>query len=213
MELNTIILNLTYTLISLLIIIMLFWRFWFLRDPKRIPPKDKNLIISPADGKINEIIVSDIPKKEIRKGRFGKIDTLASDVSKEKYKLISIVMTPLDVHIQRAPIAGRVLYSRHTKGKFKNAIRDKIAIENEKNEILIHNEDLKIKVKVIQIAGALARRIISYVRNGQNIKKGERIGLINLGSQVSIIMPENIEIKVKIGERVRVGETILGKIN
>lgn len=195
-----------YIVITIIIIALLFWKLWFLRDPERATPQDKNLIISPADGRINEIVKSSVPVKEIRKGKLGKIDVLASDVAKD-YVVVSIMMTPMDVHIQRAPIKGIVKYSKHTPGKFANAMQDGIAINNEKNEILFEGDNYN--VKIVQIAGALARRIKSFVRKGQDVEKGERVGLINLGSQVSVIMPADVELKVKLGQRVTSGETVI----
>ncbi|MGM5482942.1 MAG: phosphatidylserine decarboxylase [Nanobdellota archaeon] len=199
----------TIMLLFILIILFffLFWRLWFLRNPKRkIPVGD--YIVSPADGRINKIITSDAKKTTIKKGTIGKINTLASEVS-EKYILINIVMTPLDVHFQRSPIQGEIKNIKYKKGKFKNAVKKEIAIENENNQILIEG---KQKVKVIQIAGFLARRINCFVKKNQKVKKGEVIGLINLGSQVSVILPYNSKIKVKKGQRVKAGESKLAKV-
>ncbi len=192
---------------ALLILFLLFWKFWFLRDPKRKIPKGNN-IVSPADGRINKIIVGNKWKQKINKGLMGRINTLAGDISKDYY-LINIVMTPFDVHIQRSPIEGKVESVKHTRGKFKNAVTKGVAIENEKNEILIAG---KVKVKVIQIAGAVARRIVCFVKKNQNLNKGERLGLINLGSQVSIIMPADVKLIAKEGQRVKAGETIIGEL-
>ncbi|MFW6014586.1 MAG: phosphatidylserine decarboxylase [Nanoarchaeota archaeon] len=192
---------------GLVVFFLLFWRFWFLRDPRRKIPSGNN-IISPADGKVNKIIRGTKWKQKINKGLMGKINTLAGEISKEYY-LVNIVMTPFDVHIQRAPIAGKVKKVKYTKGRFKNAVSSEIAIENENNEILIEG---RIKVKVIQIAGAVARRIICFVKKNQNLNKGERLGLINFGSQVSLIIPANVKLNIKKGQRVKAGETIIGEI-
>ncbi len=192
---------------ALFVLFLLFWKFWFLRDPKRKIPKGNN-IVSPADGRINKIIVGNKWKQKINKGLMGRINTLAGDISKDYY-LINIVMTPFDVHIQRSPIEGKVESVKHTRGKFKNAVTKGVAIENEKNEILIAG---KVKVKVIQIAGAVARRIVCFVKKNQNLNKGERLGLINLGSQVSIIMPADVKLIAKEGQRVKAGETIIGEL-
>lgn len=192
---------------ALFVLFLLFWKFWFLRDPKRKIPKGNN-IVSPADGRINKIIVGNKWKQKINKGLMGRINTLAGDISKDYY-LVNIVMTPFDVHIQRSPIEGKVESVKHTRGKFKNAVTKGVAIENEKNEILIAG---KVKVKVIQIAGAVARRIVCFVKKNQNLNKGERLGLINLGSQVSIIMPADVKLIAKEGQRVKAGETIIGEL-
>ncbi len=202
-----IIFYLAITFFSIVLLFFLFWKFWFLRDPRRRIPGG-NSIVSPADGKINKIIKGYKKKEYINKGFMGKVNTLASDVS-ESYYLINIVMTPLDVHVQRSPIKGEVIKKNYLKGKFNNAIRAGIAIENEKNEVLIQGD---IRVKVIQIAGFLARRIECFVGLNQKLNKGERIGLINLGSQVSVIVPSEVELSVKEGQRVCAGETIIGRL-
>ncbi|MGM0582884.1 MAG: phosphatidylserine decarboxylase [Bacteroidota bacterium] len=183
---------------------LLFWRFWFLRNPPREIPKGKN-IVSPADGKVNKIIKSNSEVSQISKG-IGKFKTIAKDVS-DDYILVNIVMTPFDVHFQRAPIKGKVTKTKHTKGKFKNAVTKNIALENEHNEILIEGE---LNIKIIQIAGFLARRIKCYVKTNNIINKGQVVGLINLGSQVTIIMPAQINLNIKEGQRVKAGETIIG---
>ncbi|MBT3408155.1 phosphatidylserine decarboxylase [Candidatus Woesearchaeota archaeon] len=185
---------------------LLFWKFWFLRDPNRVIPKGNN-IISPADGKVIKILKLDskvIDKLKIEKGLFGKILTIAKDVKNAGY-LISIFMTPFDVHVQRAPVNGKIANVKYTKGKFM-AANSVNALYNENNEILIEGNET---VKVIQIAGFIARRIECFVKKGEDVKKGEKIGRINLGSQVTVIVPKNIEIKVKKGDQVKAGETIL----
>ena len=118
-------------------------------------------------------------------------------------------MTPLDVHFQRSPIDGKVLYTNHVPGKFMNAVLNQslVTLENEKNEILIQKN--KLKIKVIQIAGVAARRINCYVKKGEKVKKGQKIGFIDLGSQVTIILPKHLPIKVKQGQKVIGGETII----
>ncbi len=202
----TFFLQMVAVFLSLLLLFLLFWWFWFLRDPERIIPKGNN-IVSPADGKINKIIKSDEEDLTIDKGIMGKIDTLAKEVSKDYY-LINIVMTPFDVHIQRSPIKGEIIKTKHVRGKFKNAMQKGMCIENERNEILISGER---KIKVLQIAGVLARRIECFVKKNQKVNKGERIGLINLGSQVSLIVPGDAKLSVATGQRLKAGETIIGK--
>jgi len=187
------------------VIFIFYWRYFFLRNPQRTIPKGKN-IVSPADGKIIKIVRFNDQQLRIKKGLFGKIKALSSDVAKDGY-LISIFMSPLDVHYQRAPIDGRVLKIRYKKGRFFSAFNFEKSLENEKNEILIKT---KIgNVKIIQIAGFFARRIKCFVREGQIIKKGQIIGLIDLGSQVSLLIPR-IRLKVDEGDKVKAGETVIG---
>lgn len=184
---------------------LIFWKFWFLRDPERVVPEGPN-IVSPADGKVIKIMEID-REVEIEKGLLGRIRTKSEDVKKAKY-LVSIFMTPLDVHVQRAPFNGRIAATKHEKGRFMSA-NSINAFYNENNEILIEDVDC---LKVIQIAGFLARRIECFVKPGDHVVKGDRIGRINLGSQVSLILPENVNILVQEGEMVRAGETIIADL-
>jgi len=202
--------NLYFGLINLIIIsfiFFVFYKYWFLRDPHRTIPEGGN-IVSPADGKVIKITPFDSSTIEIKKGYFGKIQTLTKDVVK-KGILISIFMSPMNVHINRSPIDGRIVSLKHTKGKFKraNSIR---AINNEKNEIIIENDEIG-KLKVIQIAGFLARRIVSFVEENTIVNKGQRIGLIKFGSQVVLIIPE-IELCIKEGQKVKAGKTIIAHL-
>jgi phosphatidylserine decarboxylase len=201
---------LLFIVIAAFALLLLFYNFVFLRDPKRRIPEG-NHILSPADGKIKDIIrLKDIDKLNIRKGLVGKVKTLAEDVGKDAY-LITIVMNIFNVHIQRSPIDGKIKKISYSKGKFFNAVFEKedlAAIENEKNEILI---DGKHKIKVIQIAGLVARRIVCYVKKGQNIKKGQKLGIIKLGSQVAMIVPASINIKARPKQKVKAGTTIIAE--
>jgi phosphatidylserine decarboxylase len=198
-------------LLFLLVLFFLFWKFYFLRDPNRKIPKGNNLV-SPADGKV--IFISkfdttnkkDLNKIKIKKSFIGQIETLTSDVCKKGY-IVSIFMSPMDVHINRSPIKGKIIYQKHSNGKFLIASNLKSIIENEKNELIIKNNNLKIKV--IQVAGFVARKIKSFVKINQNIKKGERFGLINLGSQVNIIFPDKFKPIVKINQKVKGGSSII----
>ena len=179
----------------------------FYRDPKRTIPKGNN-ILSPADGRVISIIDTSNDVVKIKKGLFGKIKTLTTDVAKQCY-VISIFMSPLDVHINRAPIGGIVKSIKYTKGSFFKAYDLEKSLSNEKNEIIIQSRELKIKV--IQIAGFLARRIKCYVKKGQKVNKGDKIGMIALGSQVTLIIPIGVDLKVKINEHIKAGETIIAE--
>ena len=205
---------LLYTLIIILAVILaivltllLFWRVWFLRQPRRDVPKSG--IVSPASGKLVRIIafkngiVQDVPK-----GLLGVVHAITKDVADEGQMLV-IMLTPFDVHYQRAPVDGKVKNVTYTKGLFRNAVigADKLcAFENEKNEMLFASKEGK--VKVMQVAGVAARRIICYVKPGQKLRRGDVIGLINLGSQVILIMPKK-KLKVKVGDHLTDGETVI----
>ncbi|MBR9677071.1 phosphatidylserine decarboxylase family protein [Candidatus Woesearchaeota archaeon] len=187
-----------------------FYKFYFLRDPIRTIPPGNN-IVSPADGKIIKIIEYDKKTVKLKKGLFGKIITLSDDVAPTGY-FISIMLTVFDVHFQRAPITGQVLKTHYSKGKFIDVVNNRdslLVLENEKNEILFKNKDLK--VKVIQIAGFLARRIHCFVKKSDQMLKGERIGLISLGSQVVLILPKTVKLKIQKGQRVVGGQTIIAE--
>jgi phosphatidylserine decarboxylase len=193
-------------IIVIVVLFKLFHKFWFLRDPERIIPKAQN-IVSPADGKVIDILDTSKPNIIIKK-HFGKIKTLIKDIS-PKCKIVSIFMNPFNVHINRAPIEGVITSVNYKKGKLLPVTTFEKGLLNEKNEIMIKNN--KIKIKVIQIAGILARRIECFVKKGQKLNKGQRIGLINLGSQLVVIMPSKVKIKVKKGEKVKAGSSILGE--
>lgn len=208
MNLITIILS---TILSIVILFIFFWKVVFLRNPSRTIPKGNNLI-SPADGKVIEIIEYDGKKEAVffkgNKKYLGIVKTITSDVAKKGY-IISIFMNPLDVHYNRSPIDGKVINVKHTDGKLLPVNTIENGFLNEKVETLI---DGKIKVKVIQIAGLIARRIEPFMKKGDSVKKGQIIGLINLGSQVTMILPENIDITIKKGQKVKAGESIIAKL-
>lgn len=198
-------------LITLIVgILFVLFLLNFYRDPKRAIPAGNN-IVSPADGKIIRILNVKQDKIRINKGIIGKIEALAKDVADE-CAVISIFMSPLDVHINRAPIDGVIGSVRHEKGRFFAAYNLEKSLNNEKNEIVIKNRKIG-KIKVIQIAGFLARRIICNAKKNEKVNKGQRIGKIVLGSQVSLILPsKKIIIKVKDGQKVKAGSTILADL-
>lgn len=190
-----------------------FWRFYFLRDPPRKVPLGKGLV-SPADGRVISIRSYDFKKLgkdaiRIDKG-IGRIHALASDVA-AKVTVISIFMSPFDVHVNRSPAEGKVISAKHTKGRFYHAGDLEKSLMNEKNEILF---DVSFgRMKVIQIAGFLARRIECYVRKDQVVARGQRIGLINLGSQVTLILPKmKTEVLVAVGDRVIAGKSVIAEV-
>lgn len=185
------------------------WLFSFtLKDKKIISPPGNN-ITSPATGKIIDVIdFSDQKEILLKKGVLGSIKTSLKDVMDDGY-VIPIFMRVFDNHINRSPIDGKVISVKHSKGKFIPASTIR-AIENEKTEIVI---DSKIgKIKVIQIAGLIARRIETFIEPGNDIKKGATIGLIKLGSQVVLIVPKKVNIIVKKGQKVYAGKTVIGEI-
>lgn len=197
-------------IVLLLIAAFIAFYIFFNRDPAREIPASKT-VVSPADGTIIELLDLEKIRKgklEIKKGLLGHIKTETQDITKNGY-LISIFMTPLNVHVQRMPVEGKVLSIHHKKGKFLAANSLRAFTENEKNEVVIDNPEIG-KIKVIQIAGAIARRIICFIKKNESLLKGQKIGKINLGSQVVLIIPR-IVINVKIGDKVTAGETVIAQ--
>ncbi len=167
----------------------------FFRNPERsYKPQDK-LVISPADGKILKI--EDVAVEGTIAGRFKKI---------------SIFMNVFNVHVNRAPYAGKIEKIQYHKGKFLSANLDKASAENERNEVLIRTED-KRAVWVVQIAGLIARRIVCWTNEGADIQKGERFGLIRFGSRVEVFLPPDSTVVVRPGDKVRAGQTPLGYLS
>ena len=177
--------------------LLTFFIIWFFRDPDRKTPNIKNKIISPADGKICLIDKAKPPKE------------LLMD-SKEMFR-ICVFMNVFNVHINRSPIKGTIREIVYKEGQFLNASLDKASEKNERNSLVIETEDNK-KIIVTQIAGLIARRILSFVNDIDKIDAGERFGLIRFGSRVDIYLPEGSKAAVKIGDTVKAGETIIGSL-
>jgi phosphatidylserine decarboxylase len=193
-----------YFLITFLLFSIIAFFMQFFRDPKRKTPSGEDIVVAPADGKI---LTGKIDRIDILEYDDPLMDMLLE--KNEKGVLISTFMSPFDVHVNRVPISGRVINSKYCPGKFKIARRSVLA-ENEKNLIVIETE--YGKVGVIQIAGFVARRIVQYVNIGDYVEIGSKIGMIKFGSRVDLIVPEkNFEIMVKVGERPKAGETIMGR--
>lgn len=180
---------LKFGLIVLSVLIMLFTLNFF-RDPERITPNKENIIVSPADGKVLFV-------REIEDNRFLN----------GKAKVVAIFMSPLNVHVNRIPVSGKVEYIKYHPGEFIAAFEDKASEKNERNEIGINSKHGK--VLFIQIAGFVARRIVSDLKIGDEVKIGERFGMIRFGSRVDVIVPPDWIEKVKKDDIVYAGETIL----
>lgn len=169
----------------------LFVTFFF-RNPKRAVPYDDKLVLSPADGKVMSVTeVYD--------------DQYLNDVGIK----VSIFLSVFDVHINRSPISGEIKFQQYTCGRFRPAYKEAAGCENERHSIGLENEYMQ--VLVTQIAGILARRIVSWVTLGNVLKQGERYGMIKFGSCTEVIVPKTVEILVKKGDRVIGGETIIGR--
>ncbi|WP_333023162.1 phosphatidylserine decarboxylase [Wolbachia endosymbiont of Pentidionis agamae] len=169
---------------------------YFFRDPARSVPKDENLILSPADGTILKI-------EQVNHQSLGR---------DEKFTCISIFLSVLNVHVNRIPIYGIIKEMEYRKGKFISAANNKSSNENEKQVIVIEHQDGQ-EIIVEQIAGFIARRIVCNLKVSQDVKAGERFGIIRFGSRVNIYIPSNLEILVSEGQTVVGGETIIGNLS
>ena len=194
-----------YFIISFILFTAIAFLMQFFRDPKREIVQDKGLVVAPADGRILKGRIDRIEKVDHH-------DPLMHYLLDEGEKgiLISTFMSPFDVHVNRAPISGMVIKTKHYSGKFKIAMRN-VHTENEKNLIVIDSE--YGKVGVIQIAGFIARRIVQYVKEGDTVKIGERLGMIRFGSRVDLIIPEkNSDVLVSEGVKSKAGETVVARM-
>jgi len=201
----TIPLLLGYHAISILMFTFIAFMMQFFRDPERTPPSDENLIVAPADGRR---LSGKIDRIEVVGSDYPLIDRIFPDGGGGI--LISTFMSPFDVHVNRAPVSGRVVYTEHVDGRFRVA-RSKILTENEKNLIVIKTD--YGNVGVVQIAGFVARRIVQYVEEGEYVERGDRIGMIRFGSRVDLVLPENCEVLVRTGSRPMAGETAVARFN
>lgn len=175
---------------AFLFVIALFMAFFF-RDPKRVPPSDPDVVVSPADGRVT---------------RIGPASSGA-----DAPNVISIFLSPLDVHINRSPIPGKIVDMIYSPGKFLMATNEKASLVNEQNALTIQGE--KITVVCKQIAGILARRVVCWKGKGDNLGLGERFGMIKFSSRTDVLLPANVKITVKEGQRVRGGTTVIGRIS
>lgn len=161
----------------------------FFRDPERTIPTERDVVLSPADGRVTDII----------RGQ----DPFVGDSFR-----MSIFLSPLDVHVNRSPVAALVEGVQHAAGRFLAAYRDEASELNERCTLALQGE--AARVAVTQIAGVLARRIVCRARQGDKLQAGERYGLIRFGSRTDLVVPQGTEIRVRVGDRVRGGETIMG---
>jgi phosphatidylserine decarboxylase len=179
----------------LIALLLSIFTLYFFRDPERKTPEGKDLIISPADGKVFLI-------REFFENEFIFNDAIQ----------VSIFMSPLNVHVNRIPISGEIKFLKYVPGKYIVAFDEKSSENNERRIIGIETED-SVKVLVKQIAGFIARRIVCEVRKGDKVKTGQRYGMIKFGSRVDVIMPKDkVEVLVSIGQKVKAGETVIAKI-
>jgi phosphatidylserine decarboxylase len=180
-------------LLAFVLTLLALWVAYFFRDPERTGERGKEIVIAPADGKIVQIAEVDEPaflqSKAIR---------------------ISIFMNVFNVHVNRYPVSGRVAYVHYNPGKFLNAAADKASLENEQSSVGIETERYRVLVR--QIAGLIARRIVTYSKVGEQVHQGDRLGIIRFGSRVDVFIPVGSKIRVQTGQLTTAGVTVLAEV-
>ena len=180
--------------LGLVLLLLTLFVLWFFRNPQRKTPEKEKLVISPADGKVI------------------RIEETASEEQPGKTCLkISIFMNIFNVHVNRIPYSGRVRFIRYRPGKFLSANLDKASALNERNTVMVQTDDGR-EIITVQIAGLIARRIVCWLREGMQVRKGDRFGLIRFGSRLEVFLPLGSAILVEVGDRVRAGETPIGEL-
>jgi phosphatidylserine decarboxylase len=173
--------------------ILTVWCALFFRDPKRVTPQGEGIVVAPADGRVS-LIVQAVPPPELQLGN-------------RPLPRVSIFMSVFNCHVNRSPVAGRIERIAYRPGKFINAELDKASEDNERNSLVIATQGGRIGV--VQIAGLVARRIVSFVREGQSLATGERFGLIRFGSRLDVYLPDGAKPLVSVGQTAVAGETVL----
>lgn len=171
---------------------------YFFRDPERVSPDDKNAILSVADGVVDVIQEVEAPKE------------LGLDSSKT-YNRVSVFLNTFNVHVQRIPMSGKIEKLEYIEGKYLNITNDKYHEDNERQLCLMKTTQ-GFEIIFVQIAGMVARRIVCNLKEGQEVKAGERYGCIKFGSRVDLYLPKDVEIKVKVGQTMIAGETVIGLV-
>lgn len=190
-----------WDIVGWLFVGLTIWTAAFFRDPVRTTPVGEGLIVAPADGLVTMITNVPPPKELI--GEDGLPD--------DPVVRVSIFMSVFDVHINRTPIAGTILKVVYIAGKFLNADLDKASEDNERQHILVEGAD-GTKVAFTQIAGLVARRIVPWIKPGDRVATGQRVGLIRFGSRVDVYLPAGTSSQVLLGQRTLAGETIVGRV-
>lgn len=178
-------------------LILTVWCYYFFRDPDRVTPQIKDVVVSPADGTVQMIT------------RVAGPEELG--LNNKTFNRISIFMSVFNVHVNRAPASGKIIRKAYIKGKFFNATLDKASKDNER-QMLAMRTDCGKEIAFVQIAGLVARRIICYAKDGQQYQAGERFGHIRFGSRLDVYLPTDIEPQVCVGQTMIAGETILANL-
>jgi len=180
-------------LLAVVITILALWVAYFFRDPERSGERGTHIVVAPADGKL--IMITEVDEPAFIGGRARRL---------------SIFMNVFNVHVNRYPVDGTVGYIHYNPGKFLNAAAEKSSIENEQSSVGIDTGNHKILVR--QIAGLIARRIVTYSQKGQQVKQGDRMGLIRFGSRVDVFLPTDAKLRVQLGTLTTAGTTVLAEL-
>ena len=195
----TAILALISNVLGLSGLVATLWCIFFFRDPERFVPLEDNAIISPADGVVTRVEYGAEAPEELGYG-------------KTKFNKISIFLNVFNVHVNRVPLSGSVTKVIYRPGKFLSANAEEASVENERNSVVVKNSS-GTEIIFVQVAGLVARRIVSDIKEGQEVVAGQRYGIIRFGSRADLYFPENVEIKSLLGQTMVGGETIIAKIN
>jgi len=195
----TAILALMSNFLGLIGLVATLWCIFFFRDPERFVPLEDNAIVSPADGVVTRVEYGAEAPEELGYG-------------KTKFNKVSIFLNVFNVHVNRVPLSGSVTKVVYRPGKFLSANAEDASVENERNSVVVKNSN-GTEIIFVQVAGLVARRIISDLKEGQEVVVGQRYGIIRFGSRADLYFPENVEIKSLLGQTMVGGETIIAKIN
>ena len=180
-------------LAAFVLLLLALWVAYFFRDPERIGERGPSLIVSPADGKL--IMITEIDEPSFMQGRAVRL---------------SIFMNVFDVHVNRYPVEGVVKYIHYNQGKFFNASTDKSSLENEQMSVGIDTGRYRVLVR--QIAGLIARRIVTYSKLGETVRQGDRMGIIRFGSRVDVFLPFGSALRAKLGDFTTAGVSVLAEL-
>jgi phosphatidylserine decarboxylase len=180
-------------LFAILVTLLALWVAYFFRDPERIGERGAHIVVAPADGKL--IMITEVDEPAFIQGRAMRL---------------SIFMNVFNVHVNRYPLDGTVKYVHYNKGKFLNAAAEKSSLENEQSSVGIESGSYRILVR--QIAGLIARRIVTYSQMGQQVKQGDRMGMIRFGSRVDVFLPTDAKLRVQLGTLTTAGSTVLAEL-
>ena len=180
-------------LLAIALVLLAIWVAYFFRDPEREGERGRHLVIAPADGKV--VLISEVDEPTFMHGRATRV---------------SIFMNVFNVHVNRYPVSGVVRHVEYRRGKFVNAVGEQASLENEQRSVGLESDGQRVLVR--QIAGLIARRIVTYSTEGESVRQGDRMGLIRFGSRVDVFVPSGTPLRVQVGDLTIAGVTVLGEL-